>query len=508
MKYPQKKVPLHDLMLRLNITDTELSARSGVDRTLISRWRRGERRISPRSTQLHPLAEALLAMDADSLLDAYLAPWRQQGESNVDAMISHLTSSVAPMPHAEASRQAVPDGDEYTKQIRVYLGHKGFRKAALAMLDTVRQLPPGREVRVLCQGRYDWLVGDIAFVAQFIAMLRTSLRRNARLLVINRRGYSIAETAAFAGPWLLAHLHDYIRSRYYDGELPENLRFAASIPGYWSGRAEERDGVPESLYAQTQTDPYDIGQDELLIERYMTVSRPASQYRFLENPAGTGENACLWHEGPLPTWDGGEAPDGSFYALCRLPGFGIMTRAEWDEVRGRSPAPPLPEYLFAGDGFTGGPHRVILCREDIRDALSVQRHKHEALSVLLNRRAFVPHEMLTAQLRRLLLAMSTRDAFEVALVPRVAFEKLRLELVCWRGSVSVGWLQSMQNSVFADDRATSGSFHGFLGYVWDKLLAGWRNQEKVARQLRKWLAGQVQTELVDSGKVRNWDVMP
>lgn len=494
------------IMEMLSITPTSLSQASHVDRTLITRWRNGERSLSRRSTQLKAVANAIIEMDSDRLLTEYLAPWRQSGESNEEALINHLVGESISSLRLNAPQTA----GEYTKQAQVYFGHKGFHKAALLMLDYVQQLPMQREVRVLCQGRYDWLVGNIPFVLQFIAKLRHSVKREAHLLVVNRKGYSIAETAAFAGPWLLAHLNGHIRSLYYEGELPRDIRFLASIPGFWSGRAEEMDGVEDGLYIQTHTDAYDIRHDEQMFDQYLAISHSASQYGFLRHPHGEGENLQLWREGPLPAWTNGDAPDGSFFAMCRVPGFGLMTHTEVDTVRGRDSLPPLPDYLFSDTGmFDNGSYRLILCREDMQDGFVRQRFMHGPLSTLLGRRAFITKEMHIAQTRRLLSAMKAHSDFQVALVPRVAFDKLKMELVCWQSSVSVGWLQNMENSVFADDRATSGSFYGYLGFVWGKLLAGWKRQDKVARLLRKWLDGkELNKEGVDSANVRNWDVEP
>lgn len=104
-----------------------------------------------------------------------------------------------------------------------------------------------------------------------------------------------------------------------------------------------------------------------------------------------------------------------------------MTRAEWATVCGDDAPPELPEYLFALDeSFTSGPHRVILCREDVREALGKERSQSLPLSTLLGRRVFVPRQMLAAQLQRLLAAAEAREDFEIALVPRSAFAKLKL----------------------------------------------------------------------------------
>jgi hypothetical protein len=46
-------------------------------------------------------------------------------------------------------------------------------------------------------------------------------------------------------------------------------------------------------------------------------------------------------------------------------------------------------------------------------------------------------------------------------------------------------------------------------YTWDKLMAGWKRQSAVLRQLRKWMAGKdLDACEQDSTVVRNWDILP
>lgn len=494
----------------LDINAYTLDRDSGVDHTLISKWLKGTRPITRRSKQLLHVVDTLLRLDTEGRLAALIEPYRQNGETAAEALREYLIGEdMAGFVPTTRPHERQTTGD-YPVQYHVFLGHKGFQQAALMMLDYIQTLPPGREVMALCQGRYEWLTGDLPFALQFIAKLQKSVKRGTRLLVINRRGYSIAETAAFAGPWLLAHLHGTIRSRYYDGELPRDLRFAVSIPGYWSAHVEEDAVVEDATYSAVYTDPKDIRRDEELCCEFLARSRNTSQYGFLQNTMGVEEDAPLWRDGPLPAWPGGYRPDGSIATICRVPAFGIMTQEEFVRLLGNTPMPRMPSYLLQEtEQFSRGAHHVILCREDVRDALAGSPTPHAALSMLLHQDVFVPREVTAAQIVRLLTAMEKREEFEVALVPRVAFEKLQMEIVCWKDSASVGWLQDMSESVFADDEATSGSFHGAVLYVWDKLLASWKRRENVTRQLRKWLAGQgLDMQDKDSALVKNWDVMP
>lgn len=492
----------------LGISALTLSKESGVSHSLLVKWFNGERPISTRSRKLGNVAQALLRLDREGVLRPLIAPYQSADESDEEALYAFLLHDELPALPARVGQSVRQVSGEYVKETRIFLGQKGFQKAALAMLDYLTVLPPGQQMIVLCQGRYEWITKDIGFVLKFIAGMQRAVKRGARLLLVNRRGYSIAETAVFAGPWLAAHLKGYIRSLYYDGEMPEEIRFAATIPGYWSGRAEEDEEVEDHLYVSMQTDARDIRREQALIERYVRVSDTVSQYDFLTHPGGNEQNLKLWRQGELPAWNDGSRPDGGFLMLTALPGFGVMTRTEFMEVAGGD-APDLPEYLFSPDGqMPEVPCRIILCREDVREALARGTYEYNPLNRLTGRSVLLPAALLRRLLERVLSA-SGRDDFQIALMPRVAIKALGLELVTWRNSASVGWLRKQPQSVFSNDKATSGSFYGYVDYIWSKQLAGWRDQPRVTRQIRKWLSGQELTiRDEDSTMVKNWNAMP
>lgn len=500
---------LEYVMELLGLSAYAVGRLTDVDHSLISKWQRGERKMTPRSKKLQAVSGVLVAADKGGVLEPLLAPYRQQGETEVEAMHNYLLGDEQPaLPPRTEKPQRQITGD-YVKETRVFMGKKGFRKAILAIMEYVQLLPPGCEIIGLCQGRYDWIVEDMSFVVQFIEQLRKAERRGTHLTMINRKGYSVAETAAFAGPWLVAHLRGYIRSLYYEGSLPSDIRFAGSIAGYCSIRVIEDPEVEDSLYVEMTTDPRDMRRDEALCETYRRMSEPASQYAFLQSPAGDGANAQLWQPGGLPQIND-QTPDGSFWALSRVPSFGILGPKEFDYLLGGDPMPEIPSYMLASPkGLTQGSYRIVLCREDVREGLGMEYRRNEPLSMLLHRDVEVPKEILQAQIRRLILAMEANAEFEVALMPRVAFAKMQLEMVCWKDSASVGWLQNARQSVYADDQATSGSFYGAIGFGWDKLLSGWKRKERVLRQLRKWVDGNdLDIVETDSTMVRNWSILP
>ena len=495
-------------MTLLGVSARRLSERCGVTNSIISRWQKGSRPLTRRSDAVIPLAEALLSLDTDGRLDDLIAPYRTSGEDRNEALIYFLTTDGLSALSARATPPPIISSGSYVTQQQVLLGEKGFRKTVLLMLDYVMSLPPGRQIVTCVHNGFDLFLHNIPFTLQFLAKMQGVIKRNSTFLLISRRGYGMENDAHFARFWLVAHLKGIIRSRYYDGDPPEEY-FVASIRGYWSGEAGRDPTAEDSLISVMYSDPRSMRKAEAHCDAFMQRSKPASQYGFLQRPTGDAENEQNWKPGPLPRWEepGATEPDGCFSAICRVPSFGVMTKSEFETVLVKDEPPVIPAYLFrAEEGFAQGIYKIILCRDDIREGLLKERSANEPLSMLLGRRAFLSRATLAAMLSRLVCAMEQNELFEVALLPRSAFAKLELEIVCWERSASVGWLQDGSESVFANDPITSGSFHVAVGHAWGRLHKGWKRKSLVIRTLRKWLSGRdLDIQEPDSAIVRNWE---
>ena len=116
---------------------------------------------------------------------------------------------------------------------------------------------------------------------------------------------------------------------------------------------------------------------------------------------------------------------------------------------------------------------------------------------------------IPSQLNRLLDMMKKRDDVEVALMPRIAFEKLQLEIICWKNSATIAWLQNLSQSSFTIHEDSCRGEYLLLNLLWNKLLSGWKNKDKVIQQIGKWLSGiELNNKESDSAIVRNWDIIP
>lgn len=507
MRTEGKDNRLNYVMEMLGIRANALAQESGADHSLITKWRRGERKLTRSSKNLLEISEALLRIDTSGNLVALIEPYKNENESPAETLCGYLVGYDLPaLPPRTAPPERKSSG-EYTVQHRVYLGQKGFRNALVAMLDYLMAIPAGREIVTVCNGNYNWVMKNPSYISALIERFTKAFNRQTTITVVNRQGQALIDLPAFASAWMAAHLKGFVRSRYYDGEMAKGDRMVASIQDYWSLHTRDDESVEDGLFTAMYTDPLDFGQDARICDEYYRRSRPLSQYDFLKTPQNPRQVEQLWDGNhSLMASSPRVRPDGSFYSIQRVPVFGVMTRNELAHLFPEN-IKKIPDFMFAPEAeFAPGSYKMILCTEDVRSIFLKPRIQHGALRDLMGQPATLPRETGKMLIQRVLKAMEKHPDFEVALVPRCAFKKLQLEMVCWQNSATVAWLQDHSQSSFTIDEATSNALHGSIEYTWDRLLAGWKRQDRIRRQLRKWLADKdLDTTFEDSAIVRGWN---
>lgn len=168
----------------------------------------------------------------------------------------------------------------------------------------------------------------------------------------------------------------------------------------------------------------------------------------------------------------------------------------------------MPDYLFWPEGGYNVPVQLSLERESLRHALSRERTVHDFYSEVCGRKVYVPREMLAAQLARVLEQLQVSEDFEVALMPKKAFDKIGMEMVSWRDSAVLCWLGDTMQSVYTPDETMRGSIHGFAEYTFGRMMASWKSKRQVVPLLRKWLREGLAEVEGDSAYIRNWDILP
>lgn len=502
---------LDEAMRALSLSATELAGEIGVSSSLVARWQNGSRALPTKGNSVPNLAAALSRLDTNGVLDNLLAPHLIVNESKEQALQRFLSGKEMPgLPLTETTSEVQRSG-EYVIQQRVLLGVKGFRKAALLMLDYLMELPPGQNITVCVHGGYDLWHGSLPFTLQFLQKLMKAIRRNDSFTLVSHNTEGLDGSPWFSVWWLVVQMRRILNICYYEGAGPEEY-FVANIQGYWSGRTERDETAEDALISTLYTDPRNIRHDEAHCAQYIQRSICTGQYNFLEYPLGNDQYEKAWKTGGFPAIysQEGRFPDGSFSSVTSSPSFGIMTHQEWESLCGDQAPPPLPDYLFSENAvYSFGSFRVILCREEIQAGLNKARLLNKPLSKLLHRKVYVPQEMLRNQLKRMIDAMENNPSFEVALMPRSAFGKLELELITWSNSTSLGWLQDGSESLLATDTLNCTSFSHAAEHVWNQLRQGWKRQKTVKTTLTKWLADENLDEFeTDSTIVKNWDIFP
>lgn len=477
-------------MSRLQISSSKLAEVSGVDHSLITKWRRGDRKLTVRSKSLRPVASALLEIDTGDVAKTLAYPFHIEGDSEESALAMYLVSEHVPGLHPAAKPVKRQTSGHYTVVHHVYLGKKGLRDALLSTLDYILTLPGNQTAYAVMHGNYNWLVDDADFARVVGEKVQQVFANGTRLVIVHREDPVITSVGILAAPWMRAHMTGDITSLYYHGDMPLGDSMVMGIKDYWSLRMREDPEVEDSIYVTMYTEPFDVRQDIKLCEQYCTLSEPVTQYGPMEEIVFTG---------PPDTCNG-------IYAIQRTISLGFIKQRELDEIAGGSVVVPelfvQPEY-----DCPNLPIRMILCVEDMQEALRKKRRLNKVLSQVLKRRVYVSSEILRKQLSRILHAMTMHEQFEVALVPRAAFEKIGLEMLALRDGVLFAWLEENMHAGYSEGKAMSEAMYYFGDCLWERLLAGWKRKSSVRRQLRKWLKGE---ELDDppreTSAIRNWNM--
>lgn len=501
MQNSTPKNRLDYFMSTMHIPASAIAEATGINHSLITKWRRGERKLHMRSKGIHDLAGYIASKDFDGTVRETLA---RHGFTDETGTLEHNLAlylcGSAQVRTQRASEESLMSG-EFTITHRVYLGESGLRSAMLNILDYMNTLPPNQEIIAVCDDNYDWIVGDKAFVMILIMRLRQAFVRGVTITVINRKRFDLDKIVLFSGPWLVAHMRGYIRSLYYEDKRgPSGVKVLASTKGYWGLTMREDEEVEDHRYVVTCTDRFSVQEVNRACETYRDRAYALFQYSFLTMPSEMDEGMASER-----------LTDSALYMIQRTPSFGIMTCEEFLGAGASAQALERLRFLFLTPEQLPGdkPIRLILCKEDVADLLKKEHKPNAALICSVGNRASFIREEIIAQLERIHGWMEDYPNFEVALIPRIAFDRIGMEMHSFENGPTVAWLSDASQSTCTKDPLLSGALFGFAGEVWDHLLKGWKARNSVMQQLGRLLRGKgLNRERTDTRAIRSWDVLP
>lgn len=264
MNFDQK---LNALVNLFKISNSSLSRGIGVDASLISRWKSGERKISKNSPHIPKLASYFLHRSAYHYQKEYLEKIiavrlpeneRQDDASRIHVLADWLISSEPPEPqpneqpeqlaqsvslisnisgllssnqqnHKKTAEQVAADkssamqAEEWQPLIRsgqqstyeLFEGRAGKRQAVLNLLYQVLQSDTKLELLLTSEDSTNWMTEDRSFTVLWARLLRQVIEQGHKITLIHVVNRRINELMNMLDYWMPLHMAGRMNSYYY-----------------------------------------------------------------------------------------------------------------------------------------------------------------------------------------------------------------------------------------------------------------------------------------------------
>ena len=243
------------LMKVTNTSNSALALNIKLDPSHISRLRRGERSALKNEACLDTMAayfarhceqdyqkkaifEALGQspfLSADGSLPALIASWLSSGgQSEVDTVESFL-SGLARVRNEQSEATAVcrPAPERSKREVEMYFGPDGKRRAVLAFLSDVLDQCRPQTLLLFSDESMDWLSDDRDFVLKWESLMTRFLAQGGKIKIIHTVSRDLDEMLSAINQWMPLYLSGSIEPYYYpkkrDGLFKRTLFVAPHV---------------------------------------------------------------------------------------------------------------------------------------------------------------------------------------------------------------------------------------------------------------------------------------
>lgn len=484
----EKVTRLAYIMSRLGVRAEEVSKRTGIDKTLISRWKSGQRRLSPVSAYSKQISSYLLSLDnAESIINKTLNAYGldENRGSLQDNFIFWLAEQELPSPSLR-NAVSMADNSEYTASFRVFQGNSGLRSAIITMIDYVMTLPGPQNIVAVALSDFNWVTADPAFFNLLVERLSVAFTRGVTLTMVSRENFT-DDMARFSGLWLAAHLKGYIKSYYYreDAAEAEEKVFISVKDGVCLCLKHDSN-VADGLYAAMYTDNITVQHIYHECTEYLTRANTQFRYGFFDEPGSF-----------LNDIDNEKLLAADAYVCSAVPSLGAINYRQAhlyarDTLRDTKQRTEQVKALFftPNQFIPAAKMRHIYCLESIDNLLSPGRTVDYPLSVIYGKRIHHSHKRVMEQLEHIRDWLRANENFEVALAPAHVFEQIPLEFICARNNLCVAWIADSAVSTCVKDQNKVESLFGYASQLWERLPKYCKDRHHTIRQLNQWLASE------------------
>ena len=498
------KTNLSLLMALFQLPGSEMGRMIGVDKTLISRWGSGSRRLMPKRRWATLIADTFLSLDAEhevQMLPALMSDAYRigllQGEELRAQLLSWLCQKGQPQPPEIERRRTlfaafasfrdkaqagmptswneVVTAEDDTAIAGKTLGLPQARATLLALADYMGTLTEPVHSTFVCPEGIGMVTRDTKYGLQLLGKMVPLLQRGSTLDVVLRTEFSLSDVSAMAGPWLVAHLKGYVRSWYYDDfDTVENDRILVSGGKHFAVRISG-----EKYESVVYTDEANVSELGEICAQYLGKSKMRFHYELFQKPENYLKKA-------IP-------PENErVFVFQRLPHFLIGGKG-------------LPERLFMEEKMAGrmldqfeplfqSPEALpdstklyhVMSMEAIEDALDQPRHLSASLSDMAGSRIYMLTQTLVDQLSLMQKQMEENPNYHVALVRDEVLADIGMEIGSWGTKFAIGWIPGGRSTA-TTDATNSAALHGYCQMVWDEIPATQKGNAAAKRQFAKLL---------------------
>ncbi|GHU81937.1 hypothetical protein FACS189415_1370 [Bacteroidia bacterium] len=471
----------------MGVRPAELSNATGIDKTLISRWKNGHRRLTPGSAYARSIAAYLVTCDQEQglLLKTLQGYGLDETTGSLEQNLAFwLSEQPLPTPSIKNASAQAPSGPEYTASFNVYLGNQGLCSALITLLDYVMSMREPGDVLMVIGEHPQWLSASTQVLNTLIERLHQAFARGITLNVILREGVSIQSFSHLAGLWLEAHLRKNIRSfRYPQTSALAAPKLECAAQGgaclKISADTEAEDGFSVGLF----TDHVTVRQAHALCKSYQNAAKPRFHKDYLEQP-----------DGALQALDPGAAASSDTYIFSPVPGLGTISierlreHTHLSRQENRELCAPMQPLLYTPDVFAPSTHvRHVYCLESIEQILLQGRHLNAALSGIAGRHIYHVKKRLQRQLKDMHGWLCQNKNYEVAFLPKRHYDRIPIAMVSSRYHYAVAWLHDSVDSICVTEEARVEAVSSYAQSMWQGIPQYFKSHSKTLRQIEQWL---------------------
>lgn len=251
---------LERVLKTLKITNKELAEAIGVDASLVSRWRTGNRKLLPGNPYLRKIsafvaqkaqqdaqriailqlmgANLNLTHASDKEIADLVEDWIscvKEGDASAGLVISSFLHHIDTTPVRYSNGHLVSLGEIRRgdlRQTEVFHGREGMQRAVLKLLTSLLEVKEGKNVLAFSDQSLDWLIKDQDYLVQWTALMDQCVRKGHTLQIIHTINRELPELFAIIEKWLPYYITDKIHP-YYCPKYNESMfkRTFIAAPG-------------------------------------------------------------------------------------------------------------------------------------------------------------------------------------------------------------------------------------------------------------------------------------